>query len=126
MCGSIGHRPLWGRCPAPSLNFNHNLLRQGTGTADHLTLLRFFIMAEVHTSLNLANFHIDFWWSKLVPSYVAKELLSFTDRCPADLKENNLCHTVIVISPAVSHVCLTIVDAFFSGLISSVNIYIYQ
>ena len=40
MCESIGHRPLWGHCPAPSLNFNHKLLRQGTGTADHLTLLR--------------------------------------------------------------------------------------
>ena len=42
MCESIGHRPLRGRCPAPSLNFNHNLLKQGTGTADHLTLLRLF------------------------------------------------------------------------------------
>ena len=41
MCESIGHRPLRGRCPAP-LNFNHNLLKQGTGTADHLTLLRRF------------------------------------------------------------------------------------
>ena len=40
MCESIGHRPLWGRCPAPSLSLNHNLLGQGTGTADHLTLLR--------------------------------------------------------------------------------------
>ena len=40
MCESIGHLPIRGRCPAPSLNFNHNLLRQGTGTADHLTLLR--------------------------------------------------------------------------------------
>ena len=27
MCESIGHRPLWGRCPAPSLNFNHILLK---------------------------------------------------------------------------------------------------
>ena len=42
MSESMGHGPLWGRCPAPSLNFNHNLLRQGTGTADHLTLLRLF------------------------------------------------------------------------------------
>ena len=42
MCESIGHRPLRGRCPAPSLNFNHKLLQQGTGTADHLTLLRLF------------------------------------------------------------------------------------
>ena len=40
---SIGHQSLWGRCPAPSLNFKHNLLRQGKGTADHLTLLRLFI-----------------------------------------------------------------------------------
>ena len=40
MCESIGHRPLRGCCPAPSLSLNHNLLGQGTGTADHLTLLR--------------------------------------------------------------------------------------
>ena len=40
MCESIGHRPLRGRCPAPSLNYYRNLLNQGTGTADHLTLLR--------------------------------------------------------------------------------------
>ena len=38
MCGSIGHRPLWGRCPAASLNYNRNL--EGMDTADHLTLLR--------------------------------------------------------------------------------------
>ena len=42
MCESIGHRPLRGRCPAPSLTLNHKLLQQGTGTADHLTLLRLF------------------------------------------------------------------------------------
>ena len=29
-----------GPLPCSPLNFNHNLLRQGTGTADHLTLLR--------------------------------------------------------------------------------------
>ena len=28
--------------PCSPLHFNHNLLRQGTGTADHLTLLRLF------------------------------------------------------------------------------------
>ena len=49
MCESIGHRPLWGRCPASSLNFDHNLLRQGTGTADHLMLLRLFIIAPAQT-----------------------------------------------------------------------------
>ena len=42
MCERIGHRPLRGLCPAPSLNFKHNLHRQGTGTADHLALLRLF------------------------------------------------------------------------------------
>ena len=42
ICESIGHRPLRGCCPAPPLNYNHNLLKQGTGTADHLTLLRLF------------------------------------------------------------------------------------
>ena len=40
LCESIGHRPLRGRCPAPSLNYNHDLPKQGMGTADHLTLLR--------------------------------------------------------------------------------------
>ena len=40
LCESIDHRPFWGRCPAPSLIYNLNLLKQGTGTADHLTLLR--------------------------------------------------------------------------------------
>ena len=44
MCESIGHRPLRGRCPAPSLNFKHNQLRQGTDTADHLTLLRLLFL----------------------------------------------------------------------------------
>ena len=39
MCKSIGHRPL----PCFPLNFKHNLLRQGTGTADHLMLSRLFI-----------------------------------------------------------------------------------
>ena len=29
MCESIGHQPFWGRSP---LNFNHNLLKQGTVT----------------------------------------------------------------------------------------------
>ena len=42
MCESIAHPPLWDRCPAPSFNFKHNLPKQGTGTADHLTLLRLF------------------------------------------------------------------------------------
>ena len=42
MCESIGHRPFRGRCPAPSLDYYHNLLKQGVGTADHLTLLRLF------------------------------------------------------------------------------------
>ena len=40
LCESIGHRPLWGRCPAPTLHYNLDLPKQGTGTADHLTLLR--------------------------------------------------------------------------------------
>ena len=42
LCEGIGHRPLWGRCPAPTLNYNHDLPKQGTGTADHPTLLRLF------------------------------------------------------------------------------------
>ena len=42
ICESIGHRPLW---PLPYLpfNFKHNLLRQGTGTADHKTRLRLLL-----------------------------------------------------------------------------------
>ena len=40
LCESIGHRPLWGHCPAPTLNYNHDLPKQGTGTADLITLLR--------------------------------------------------------------------------------------
>ena len=44
MCESMGHRPLQGWCPAPSLNFKHNLLKQGTRTADHPTLLRLFFL----------------------------------------------------------------------------------
>ena len=43
LCESIGHRPLRGRCPAPTLNYNHDLPKQGTGTADHLTLLRLLV-----------------------------------------------------------------------------------
>ena len=50
MCESIGHRPFWGRCPAP-INFNNNLLGQGTGTADHLTLLRLFMLNRLFSIL---------------------------------------------------------------------------
>ena len=39
MCESIGRQPLQGHCPAPVHNFNHNLLRLGTGTTDHLSWL---------------------------------------------------------------------------------------
>ena len=46
VCESIGHRPLWGRSPAPSFNFILNPLRQGAGTADHLTLLRLLIFQQ--------------------------------------------------------------------------------
>ena len=34
----------FGPLPCIPLNFNHNLLRQGVGTADHLTLLRLLSM----------------------------------------------------------------------------------
>ena len=40
LCETLGHRPLHGRRPAPALNYNHDLLKEGTGTADQLTLLR--------------------------------------------------------------------------------------
>ena len=29
LCESIGHRPLWSHYPAPTLNYNHNLPKQG-------------------------------------------------------------------------------------------------
>ena len=45
MCVSICHRPFLPLGPLPcSLNFSHNLLKQGTGAADHLTLLRLFYL----------------------------------------------------------------------------------
>ena len=54
MSESTGHQALWGRCPAPALNFNHNLLGQGTSTADHQTLLRLFIpIMQLKQTLNL-------------------------------------------------------------------------
>ena len=46
LCESIAHRPLQGLCPAPSLNYNHNLLKQGTGAVDHLTLLRLLFFTD--------------------------------------------------------------------------------
>ena len=67
MCEITGHRPFWGRFPATSLNFKHNLLRQGTGSADHLTLLQLFGIGFSHlvglfhhpTALILSNLYID-------------------------------------------------------------------
>ena len=50
LCESIGHRPHWGRCPAPTLHYNLDLPKQGTGTADHLTLLR--LLTHVHGPTN--------------------------------------------------------------------------
>ena len=35
LCESIGHQPLWGHCLAPTLNYNHDLPKQGMDTADH-------------------------------------------------------------------------------------------
>ena len=40
LCRGIGHQSSWGRYPAPTLNYNLDLPKQGTGTADHLRLLR--------------------------------------------------------------------------------------
>ena len=50
LCESIGHQPLQGRCPAPTLNYDHDLPKQGKGTADHLTLLRLFPLRRLKTS----------------------------------------------------------------------------
>ena len=38
LCESIGHRPLRGRCPASTLNFNLDLPKQGTGEAGRFVL----------------------------------------------------------------------------------------
>ena len=76
LCESIGHRPLRGRCPALTLNYNHDLPKQGTGTADHLTLLRLFsfqsasdILAEM---INLSSGRI-----LLLMDFVFMKLISF-------------------------------------------------
>ena len=37
-----------GRCSAPTLNYNLDQPKQGTGTADHLTLLRLFQEVDAH------------------------------------------------------------------------------
>ena len=42
LCESIGPRPLWGHCLAATLNYNHDLPKQRTGTTDHQTLLGLF------------------------------------------------------------------------------------
>ena len=44
--------------------------------------LVFFTMAEVHSCQDLSNFHIVIWWSKLGATEDARELISYTDRCP--------------------------------------------
>ena len=49
LCESIGHRPLWSRYPTPTLNYNHDLTKQGMGTADRLTLCRLFLL---YSSIN--------------------------------------------------------------------------
>ena len=61
MCETIGHWLLQSRCPTISLNFNHNLLSQGTSTADHPTLLRLqlsFTRAHAKGSCFIANIEI--------------------------------------------------------------------
>ena len=48
----MNNRPVWkhrlstpsGPLPCSTFNFYHNLLKQGTGTADHLTLLRLLLV----------------------------------------------------------------------------------
>ena len=44
MCERQGHRPLRAAALLP-LNLTHNPLKQGTGTADYLTLLRLFLVS---------------------------------------------------------------------------------
>ena len=51
-----------GPLPCSPLNFNHNLLKQGTGTADHLTLLRLFQLKKVWHWMHVRHFHLDWPW----------------------------------------------------------------
>ena len=58
-----------GPLPCSPLNFNHNLLRLGTGTTDHLTLLRLFTFSAFLNFLSI----------QLLP------------RCPSDLLQHCSC-----------------------------------
>ena len=55
---TTGHQALWGRCPAPTLNFNHNLLGQGTSIADHQMRLRLFKPIMQLKTDTQSNLHI--------------------------------------------------------------------
>ena len=76
MCESIGHQPLWGRCPAPSLNFKYYLLRQHTGTTDHLVLLQLFITAPAHPHMTWVGGK-----NKGIMLLFSKEASSLEDYC---------------------------------------------
>ena len=56
------HRSLTplGPMPCSPLNFNHNLLRQGTGTADHPTLSRLFWVHRPSPKRDTASFKFEF------------------------------------------------------------------
>ena len=43
------------------LNFNHNLLKQGTGTADHLTLLRLFFFSATSSFSSTLFLSLKVW-----------------------------------------------------------------
>ena len=46
MCGSIGHRPLGAAALLPSSTTIVTYFKQGTGIADHLTLLRLLLFSS--------------------------------------------------------------------------------
>ena len=42
LCGIIGHRPLWGRCPIDRYCKHKFMIDGAMGTAGHITLVRLF------------------------------------------------------------------------------------
>ena len=55
MSESIGYQPLCSCYSAPSFNITHKLLKQGTGTANHLTLLRISFLGISSQNVHLTS-----------------------------------------------------------------------
>ena len=52
-----------------------------------LLYIFFVIMGETATCQNLSNYHVVIWWRNLSPLFVARELISFENRCPPSTRE---------------------------------------